>query len=75
MPKTPSKYDVPAGRRPEEFLNDAELVEYHALQAADDPTPENIRAHARAKVAAALTEGSVAETLAAGEAELAKAEK
>ena len=74
------RFTIPAGRRPEEYLDDAGLAEYYRRQleatAADDPKRAELgitaRRHARA---AAATAEAVAEASALAEAELARSKK
>ncbi len=55
----PKDKTIPEGRRPEEFLNDARLAEYHAAQLADSPDDPALRRASRAaQMAALLTEGA-----------------
>lgn len=66
MPKTDPKFYIPEGHRPEEFLRDAQLAEYHQWlldEAPDDaPNRDELKRNAvRARVAAALTEQSLTE--------------
>lgn len=70
------KFHIPPGRDPGEFLNDAELAEYHARQLAeapaDDPRlPELRRAARHAAKSAAVTAEAIAEATEWVEAELA----
>ncbi|MEO7836207.1 MAG: hypothetical protein ABIS21_01035 [Acidimicrobiales bacterium] len=59
MPKDKAPAVVPEGRRPEEFMNDAQLADYHAAALADNPDDMELRRSARAsRIAAALTEGA-----------------
>ncbi len=59
----PKDKTIPEGRRPEEFMNDARLAEYHAAQLADNPDDPALRRASRAaQIAAALTEASVDDT-------------
>lgn len=74
------KIVIPEGRRPEEFLRDAELAVYHQqqLDAAAPHDPDYAAkeyAARKAALAAALTADAVADSHAAARAELAKANK
>lgn len=74
------KLNIPEGHDPAEFLNDAELAEYHAHQAAtaapDDPAlPDLQRAARQSARAAAMTAEAVAEATASAEAELVETVK
>ena len=62
MPQTAkddsAKFTIPKGRNPAEFLNDADLAEYHRRQVAalgDKATPADKRVALRAAAAAALS--------------------
>ncbi len=80
MAKTTTRHappEIPAGRRPEEFLRDEDLVGYHerrlaaALEADPDGDHAELRrAHRSARKAAALTAEAVAEAEAAALREL-----
>lgn len=68
-PKATPKFYIPEGHRPEEFLRDAQLAEYHQwlLDEADpdDPNLEQLKVNAvRARVAAALTDQALTEATA-----------
>lgn len=77
-----ARFEIPEGHDPAEFLNDAQLAEYHArqLQKAidddpDDPRIAALRQAARAaRRAAGETTEAVAIATAVAEAELAEAE-
>ena len=76
MPDKDPKFDIPKGRDPGEFLNDADLVTYYERQLAamkpDDPKrPDLIRYMATIKRSARATADSVDLTHALGESELA----
>lgn len=82
MPKLTDdpRFTIPAGHRPEEYLDDAGLAEYYRRQVeaadADDPKRTELAAVARRHArAATATAEAVAEAAAMAEAELARSKK